>query len=275
MRGNRATLRTAIQMAHDSNQGYHPMRPGATVLRRIPAFSRLRETILTELDAMSEMVSLARGAELFRQGTVPVALYFLLDGLIALSSAMPDGNAAVVDVIRPIGDMVLASVISAMPYLQTACAVADARLVAVDAKGMRKLLEREPEMAVPLLQSIARDFRGMVRHVRDLKLRTAAQRLGAYLLTQVEDPTARRTEFRLPFEKGLLAAQLGCRQENLSRAFATLRDYGVETHGSQVLLHNIPRLTAYAVPDYLDDAELAAPGSIRVPRIRKARAQRA
>ena len=96
----------------------------------------------------------------------------------------------------------------------------------------------------------------MVRQVRDLKLRTAAQRLGCYLLARVKDGEARRADFRLPFDKGLLAARLGCRQENLSRAFATLRAYGVETHGSRVILHDIPRLKALAVPDDVSDPEL-------------------
>ena len=55
----------------------------------------------------------------------------------------------------------------------------------------------------------------MVRQVRDLKLRTAAQRLGCYLLARVKDGEAHKADFRLPFDKGLLAARLGCRQENL------------------------------------------------------------
>ena len=46
--------------------------------------------------------------------------------------------------------------------------------------------------------------------------------------------------------KGLLASWLGCRAENLSRAFVALRAYGVETHGSRVLLHDVARLRAYA-----------------------------
>lgn len=239
------------------------MRPGQKTLRGIPVFARLREAVLDDLDSAGEMVTVERGAQLFRQGTLPVVLYFVLDGLMALSSAVPDGSTAVVDVVRPMGDLVLASVIGALPYLQSAHAVTRARLVAIDAALVRKLAEREPALAGPLLQSISRDFRGLVRHVRDLKLRTAAQRLGAFLLSHVEDPSLRRAEFRLPFEKGLLAARLGCRQENLSRAFATLRDYGVETHGAQIILHSIPKLTAYAVPDYLNDPELERPTRAR------------
>jgi hypothetical protein len=87
---------------------------------------------------------------------------------------------------------------------------------------------------------------GMMRQVVDLKVRIAAQRLGTYLLSQVKDPGASRAEFRLPVPKGLLAPWLGCRAENLSRAFLTLRAYGVETHGSRVLLHDISLLRNYA-----------------------------
>ncbi len=85
-------------------------------------------------------------------------------------------------------------------------------------------------------------------------MRTTAQRLGSYLLALVPDPNATKSGFRLPFEKGSLAARLGCRQENLSRAFASLRELGVETRGARITLHDIPRLTAYAMPDYLTDS---------------------
>jgi CRP/FNR family transcriptional activator FtrB len=149
----------------------------------------------------------------------------------------------------------MASVLSELPYLMTARAVARSRLLAIDAASLLGLVHRDPSLANTLLRSVSREFRTMVRQVRDLKLRTAAQRLGCFLLARVKDGEATKADFRLPFDKGLLAARLGCRQENLSRAFAALRAYGVETHGSRVLLHDIPRLKALAVPDDLIDPE--------------------
>jgi len=94
-----------------------------------------------------------------------------------------------------------------------------------------------------------------VRQVCDLKLRTTAQRLGCYLLALSKDQTATTASMRLPFDKRLLAARLGCRQENLSRAFAALRSLGVETHGSRVILHDVARLRDYSEPDEFTDAE--------------------
>jgi hypothetical protein len=71
------------------------------------------------------------------------------------------------------------------------------------------------------------------------------------------EKVANATALRLPFDKRLLAARLGCRQENLSRAFAALRGFGVETHGARVTLHDIAKLQDYAVPDEPFDQALA------------------
>ncbi len=174
---------------------------------------------------------------------------------MALSSTAADGTTALVEVLHPIDHFVMASVLTRLPYLMTARTVTRCRLLAIDAAGLMDLVEHEAPLANTLLRSVSREFRTMVRQVRDLKLRTAAQRLGCYLLARVKDGEAVNADFRLPFDKGLLAARLGCRQENLSRAFATLRAYGVETHGSRVILHDIPRLNALAVPDDPGDPE--------------------
>lgn len=233
------------------------MQPGIATLRGLPVFSELSDNLLYRLDQISDVSIADHGAQLCSQGDLPQFLFYVLDGQVALSTAGADGSRAVVEVIRPTGNFVIASVMASLPYVQSAHAVQHARLVAIEAESLRRLASEEGELAMALLRSLSRDFRGLVRQIRDLKVRTTAQRLGAYLLALVPDPLAEEAEFRLPFEKGLLAARLGCRQENLSRAFATLRDLGVETRGSRVWLSDIPRLTAYSSPDYLNDPELA------------------
>ncbi len=231
------------------------MQTTVDLIGTVPLFERLDTDLRARLDAITTVVSVAPDAVLSRQGAMPEALHVLLDGQVALSSTAADGTIALIEVLHPIDHFVLASVLSRLPYLMTARAVTRARLLAIDAAGLLDLVEHEAQLANTLLRSVSREFRTMVRQVRDLKLRTAAQRLGCYLLARVKDGGAHRADFRLPFDKGLLAARLGCRQENLSRAFATLRAYGVETHGSRVILHDIPKLKALAVPDDLSDPE--------------------
>jgi CRP/FNR family transcriptional activator FtrB len=221
----------------------------------VPLFDRLEPALQRRIEAVTETITVGPDRVLSRQGEMPEFLHVLLEGQVALTSTAADGTTALVEVLHPMDHFVLASVLARLPYLMTARTVGVVRLLAIDAQGLLEIVERDASVANALLRSVSCEFRTMVRQVRDLKLRTAAQRLGCYLLARVKDGPANKADFRLPFDKGLLAARLGCRQENLSRAFATLRSYGVETHGSRVILHDISRLRALAIPDELSDPE--------------------
>jgi CRP/FNR family transcriptional activator FtrB len=230
------------------------------LLRLTPLFEALDDRQIRDLAAITREVWLPEDAELCRQGTSPEHLHVLLEGQVALWTTAPDDSRAAVEVIRPPGYFVLATVLTRLPYLMTARTVSPARLLLIDIDGLHALLTRDVALANALLRAEALNFRSLVRQVQDLKLRTAAQRLGCYLLALTSDPDTTTAKFRLPFDKRLLAARLGCRQENLSRAFAALRSVGVETHGSRVVLHDIPALRDFAVPDEQADPGLPFSG---------------
>jgi CRP/FNR family transcriptional activator FtrB len=219
-------------------------------------FERLDAALLARLDAITEVITAEPQTELCREGDTPAVLHFLLKGQIALSATAPDGTRALMEVLRPVASFILAAVLTELPYLMTATTITHVRVLAVRAPALRALARTEPAIALALLGTVARDFRAMVRQVRDLKLRTATQRLGCYLLALVADADAASARLRLPFDKALLAGRLGCRQDSLSRAFAALREFGVETHGATVILHDVPRLRQYAMPDEIGEASM-------------------
>lgn len=229
-------------------------------LRLTPLLEGLDDRITAALAECTQEIGLAADHVLCRQGDAPEYLHVLLDGQVALWGTAPGGSSAVVEVIRPHGYFVLATVLTRLPYMMSARTVAPSRLLLIEVDGLHALLQREVGLAAKLLRAEALNFRALVRQVQDLKLRTAAQRLGCYLLAQAKDPDAETADFRLPFDKRLLAARLGCRQENLSRAFAALRSVGVETHGSRVILHKIHALRDFAVPDETFDPGIAFSG---------------
>jgi len=228
----------------------------ASLLRQAPVFRDLDSSALDGLTAIAEQRDVPEGTILCQQGVPADQLLVLLRGQVALENASVSGVSAVVDVIAPGGHFMLSTVLSGLPSLMSARAVTPVRLIGIAASGLRDLLPREPSLAAALLRAEALDFGAMVRQVCDLKLRTTAQRLGSYLLTLSDKTADNSVALRLPFDKRLLAARLGCRQENLSRAFAALRDLGVETHGARVILHDIARLRDYALPDQVPAATI-------------------
>ena len=234
------------------------MSPKSDVLQRIPLFREMSTALLGRVAALSTLVAVPQGEVLHDRGDSPTVLNFVLEGRVMLTGAAADGTSAVVDVVQPVSGVSLPTVLADLPFPMAARAGVASLLVVVTAAPLRALLAQTPALARAAMQDMAVEFGAMVRQVLDLKLRSAPQRLGCYLLELVVDPAVDQADFRLPFDKGLLAARLGCRQENLSRAFATLRDVGVETHGGRVILHDIPALRDFAA---------LGPGDERIPAV--------
>jgi CRP-like cAMP-binding protein len=222
-------------------------RPNAAELRGVAIFQGVEDRILERLAAIAESRVVEAGTLIYPQGQVDTPFCLLLSGQISSFRTAPDGTVTVVDVTQPSGHAGLQTLLTQLPTLTGIQAVATSRMILIDGAGLRALLTEEPSLSNALLRAEAMALRSLVLQVCDLKLRTTAQRLGHYLLELAPDKTSRSVSLRLPFDKRLLAARLGCRQENLSRAFAALREIGVETRGSRVVLNDVPRLRDYAV----------------------------
>jgi CRP/FNR family transcriptional activator FtrB len=213
----------------------------------VTIFAALEDRVLNRLASVAETRFYPAGTRLFGQGDLSVSFCIPVSGQISLFRTTPDGTVTVIEVIHPPGHAGLQAVLTQLPALVGAEAVSPSQVIVIDGAGLRALLPQELSLATALLRAEALEFRSLVLQVCDLKLRTTAQRLGHYLLELTANQNAQSATLRLPFDKRLLAARLGCRQENLSRAFATLRDIGVETRGSRVTLNDIPKLRDYAV----------------------------
>jgi Crp-like helix-turn-helix domain len=100
----------------------------------------------------------------------------------------------------------------------------------------------------PFLDHALREAHEQALENYSYKLRSSAQRLAGYLLGFIKDPEEEPARFVLSFKKELVAARIGCTQEHLSRAFATLREIGVQTSLQQgaVIVHDVPALRAFS-----------------------------
>jgi CRP-like cAMP-binding protein len=220
----------------------------ATMLRSAPGFAELDTDCLEHIATKGGLAEVAAREVLFHERAAPDTLFVLFDGRVSLSGMAADASSAVIDILEPASSLALANVLLGEPYQIGAQTVSDSLLIRIPAEPIREVVTSRPTAAVAMMRAVAAELRSIMHQVVSLKGRIAAQRLGTYLLSQVQEPIAATAEFRLPVSKGLLASWLGCRAESLSRAFSKLRAYGVETHGSRVSLHDVARLRDYAGP---------------------------
>jgi CRP/FNR family transcriptional activator FtrB len=91
-------------------------------------------------------------------------------------------------------------------------------------------------------------WRMAVRHILDLKCRSAAQRLAAFLLRLV-DESPRQDIVELPIPKRHLASRVGMTAETLSRALQTIADHGLHVRGTRIIVKDRAKIEAFCGPD--------------------------
>jgi CRP/FNR family transcriptional activator FtrB len=189
---------------------------------------------------------------LFQQGERPDFLHVLLDGSIQLIGTSLDRRETVVEILQPVDAFMPAAVLTMTPYLVSAKVVRAARILMLPAAALREKVAQDPMLGLAMVNSLSRQYRSLLRQVKDLKLRTSIQRLGCHLLALANN-NGNGGVIELPHDKRLIAARLGMTPESLSRAFSALRKLGVEVHGHHVRLTDVARLREECLPDQLID----------------------
>lgn len=231
-------------------------------IAQLPLFESLTPEYRDQLLRNSLIQRVPTGVTLFEQGERPDFLHILLEGTVELRAQDPARHEAVVEIVQPVENFILAAVVTDAPYLMTARTSARSRLLLIPAEQLRNDLRTEPGLALMVIGSLARHYRGLIRQIKSLKLRTSTERIGCFLLALAAEQKASGTVV-LPYSKRLLAQRMGMTPENLSRAFAQLRERGVRLEGSRVIIDDMELLASHCHPDALiDDVEmgLTVPG---------------
>jgi len=126
------------------------------------------------------------------------------------------------------------------------------KILLIPSQNVREAFEKDEAFARAIVSELAECYRAVVRDQKNLKLRTAVERLANRLLS-LDAAQGGKGEILLPYDKKILASFLGMTAENLSRAFNTLAAYGVEVDGAAVRLRDIKALRTLAKPNSLID----------------------
>ena len=217
-----------------------------TLLKSTPLFASLSAGAIDRLTYNAFVQNLPAGAVLFQQGDPPEFLYILLAGRVALTGRSTGGDEAVIEFFQS-GDVFIApAVVLGLPYLMSTRVLQDARVLMIPAEHFRDVQARDAALNASLVKELSRHWRMLVRQIKDLKLRSAPQRLGAHLL---DLSSGKGGAIDLPEERRLLAARLGMTAESLSRAFVQLQAEGVSGRGKRVTIADPARLRRYCAFD--------------------------
>jgi CRP/FNR family transcriptional activator FtrB len=185
--------------------------------------------------------TIPKGAMVFSQGDVAEFVHILLSGQVALIAEDEKLGPTIIEFF-PAGEIfVVPAGLLKLPHLVSAKAIEESRILTLPAEELRRQLATDAVLALAMTRALARHWRLLVRQIKELKLKSASQRLGSYLIAKAPSREG-AASFRLAEERKMIAARLGMTPESLSRAFAQLKDAGVSGRGRQIIIEDISKL---------------------------------
>ena len=125
----------------------------------------------------------APGQFIYLQGTQAEVFYYLLSGSARSFLSSEEGGERVLTIHRAGDLMGEAAFFDGCPRVTSAVAATECQVVAIDRERLDQVLRAHPELALPMLQYLARTVRLLSDHVDGMSFRPADQRVARFLLT--------------------------------------------------------------------------------------------
>lgn len=221
------------------------------IIRELPLFATIAEGNFAALMQVAYLQIFPPQVQLISEGDPADFLYIMVDGCVEMY-AESNGRETVMQLVKPVSTFILAAAIKDSPYLMSARTSEKSRVLMIPAENIRSAFENDAAFARSVVVELASCYRTVIKEQKNQKLRTGVERLANFLL-RLHRSQGANGRLVLPCDKRTLAALLGMTPENLSRAFGTLRPYGVEVNGAEILLSKVGDLTSLAKPNHLID----------------------
>lgn len=205
-----------------------------------------------DLDSLASLASEARfdkGRSIFLEGGEAKGFYIAKSGLVKIFKLAPDGREQIIHIYGPGEPFAEVPVFEGGAYPANAVAIEESVLLFFPREAIRRLLTREPSLALAWLAVLAKKLRRFTIQVENLTLKESPQRLAAYLL-DLSDHNSGSDSVELDMTKGHLAALLGTAQETLSRILKKMTEAGhITVKGRRIQLLDRAALEALAAGD--------------------------
>ena len=221
-----------------------PALAGVSYFRRLPSAE------LEKLARACRPRALGRGEHAFEAGDDCHGLLVIAEGAIEMRQISPRGREQVLHAEGAGATLGEAPLFDGQGYIASAVAIAPTRLLLVPRNTVLSLCYRRPEVALAMLEAMARRVRHFAALVEDLGLRHVIERLARHIESVAGRSSSAGTVVELGLTHEQLASRLGTVRELVSRAFRQLERSGVVKRGGpRVTIRDPARLGEIASGD--------------------------
>lgn len=190
-----------------------------------------------EIIDVAQTRKIEKGRTLFSIGEPADYLYIIIKGWVKLFRVSKAGEETIIHILGPRESFAEAAVFSEnQSYPVSAQSIEDTEVYAVPRSFFHRKVKEDSQFALNMLGTIAARQHYLVQQMEQVSSRSAAQRVGAFLLRFCIDSETNIAgkEVTLPYDKAIISARLNIKPETFSRALSTLTEYGVHTKNRTV-----------------------------------------
>ena len=156
-------------------------------LRERAIFSRLEGNQVKLICERATERKYLKGEIIFFEDNNDENLYILLDGRVKLTMLSPEGKEKAISILQ-VGDIFgEMSLFDQDTTPITAEVIDDARLVSVPFQDLEEIIRQEPEVAIKIIEALAKRSRLLTSQIRELVFQDAEGRLASLLMRFIED----------------------------------------------------------------------------------------
>ncbi len=213
-------------------------------LRQIPYFGGLDDAAIRELARAAIWREVAAGQVVFLEGEPSTGLHYLQYGWLKIARSSPEGREHVLQFLGPGETFHAIGAFANRPNPATAIALEKAGLWILPRESLTSLLQKHPQLAQHVIESMAARVLELVDLVEDLSLRTVTGRLARLLLEDARDGALHRPRW---YTQAEIAARLGTVPDVLQRALSSLAGDGlIEVERRAIHIRDREKLEAIA-----------------------------
>ncbi len=193
-------------------------------------------------------LKVAKDETLFRRGDHCDGFHLILTGHVKLAIISAEGHEKVVEILRPGQSFGEAVMFMDIPYVVSAQALSESRLLHIAKKTLFDEMAQDPSLCRRIIAGMAQRLHHLLADVESYSLRSGRERVVAFLLAEAArneietDPNARQSIF-LATRKGVIASRLNLTQEHFSRVLHDLAESGlIDVQGRNIHLLDITRM---------------------------------
>jgi CRP/FNR family transcriptional regulator, cyclic AMP receptor protein len=209
-------------------------------LQECPLFRDLSPDSLKVLDNITNVISFAKGSNLFVQGQLSNGLFILRSGRVKLTSVTVGGSAELL-AIRSGGEALgLSATVSGRPHVATATAMEITQVVLIRRNSFLQFIHTHGDGAVRVAQVLAELYDAAQEEKKYFLARqSAAQKLARFVLNwAVHEPEGDdRLQFDLTHEE--IGHAIGTTRESVTRTLGKFKNQKIlALHGSRLMIHD-------------------------------------